>query len=195
MGGIGTASTALPLIQKAALRATFKQCNALTQPKSASGTSLQAPASEPTDTTTFWTESFPPKLDAGLIDQLRSKFATNGPSEIVTHDSIPSVRLLSRTTIIIAWVPWKFRLTMAKSEEVQSQRSPKIPKLETASLHASLVDAPPAIHISNNSMGVNGLRNLLAVHDFALAMCGAAHLVNVKAYSAKFLSSYSKSGI
>ena len=34
---------------------------------------------------------------------------------------------------------------------------------------------------------MNALRNLLAVHDMAVAMCGGAHLANLKAYSAKFL--------
>jgi hypothetical protein len=105
---------------------------------------------------------------------------------------MPSTRLLSLVHHQLgkkqwAWIPWKYRLTMAKSEEVTSQRQTKMPKLEVASLHHLLVDEPPAIDISNTGFGVNAVRNLLAVHDMAVAMCGGAHLANLKAYSAKFL--------
>lgn len=62
-----------------------------------------------------------------------------------------------------------------------------MPKLELASLHTLLVDEPPSIDISNGSMGINSVRNLLAVHDVAIAMCGGAHLANLKAYSHKFV--------
>ena len=64
----------------------------------------------------------------------------------------------------------------------------KMPKLELASLHTLLVDDPPSMDISNGNMGINGVRNLLAVHDVAVAMCGGAHLANLKAYySHKFV--------
>ena len=123
---------------------------------------------------------------------MRTKFVKNYPSEILTHDTMPSDRLLSLVyhnmqRKKVAWVPWKLRLTMAKSEDIMSQRAPKLPRLETATLHAILVDEPPSVEINNNGMGVNSVRNLLAVHDFALSMVGAAHLVNLKSYSAKFL--------
>ena len=65
---------------------------------------------------------------------------------------------------------------MAKSDEISSQRQAKMPKLEVASLHHLLVDEPPSIDISNSGFGVNAVRNLLAVHDMAVAMCGGAHL-------------------
>ena len=44
------------------------------------------------------------------------------------------------------------------------------------------------IKINNGNMGINSVvRNLLAVHDVAVAMCGGAHLANLKAYSHKFV--------
>ena len=86
------------------------------------------------------------------------------------------------------WVPWKFRLTVAKADELAHQRQAKMPKLELASLRTLLVDDPPSLEISNGSMGINSVRNLLAVHDVAVAMCGGAHLANLKAYSHKFVS-------
>ena len=57
-----------------------------------------------------------------------------------------------------------------------------------ASLHNLLVDEPPSSDINNANMGINSVRNLLAVHDMAVAMCGGAHLANLKAYPHKFLS-------
>ena len=51
-----------------------------------------------------------------------------------------------------------------------------------------LVDDPPSLEITNGSMGINSVRNLLAVHDVAVAMCGGAHLAKLKAYSHKFVS-------
>ena len=94
---------------------------------------------------------------------------------------MPSTRLLSLVYSQVqkgafAWVPWRYRLTVAKSEEVQSQRQAKMPRIETAGLHQLLVDEPPAIEVTNNGMGINGVRNILAVHDFAVAMAGGAHL-------------------
>ncbi|CAL1162910.1 unnamed protein product [Cladocopium goreaui] len=182
------------LLQKASLRAAFKMCQEMTQPALTNNQAAPASAvSDPMANPGTWAESFPPKLDAAVIDQMKTKFLASYPSELVNHDTMPSTRLLSLVHHQLgkkqwAWIPWKYRLTMAKSEEVASQRQSKIPKLEVASLHHLLVDEPPAIDISNTGFGVNAVRNLLAVHDMAVAMCGGAHLANLKAYSAKFLS-------
>ena len=106
---------------------------------------------------------------------------------------MPSTRLLSLVHHQLqrkqwSWIPWKYRLTMSKAEELSHQRPAKVPKVEMASLHNLLVDEPPSIDINNANMGINSVRNLLAVHDMAVAMCGGAHLANLKAYSHKFLS-------
>eukprot|EP00435_Cladocopium_sp_Y103_P033807 s3386_g8.t1 len=182
----------LPLLQKSALRAAYKRCRSWMEPAvpasptQAAGSLIDAPAQS------SWSESFAPKLDQAKITQLKEKFIACYPSELVNHDTMPSTRLLSLVFHQLQrkqwhWIPWKFRLTMAKADELSHQRQAKIPKLETASLHNLLVDEPPAIDISNSNMGVNSVRNLLAVHDMAVAMCGGAHLANLKAYSHKFL--------
>ena len=182
----------LSLLQKASLRAAFKMCQDLTLTTGAPSAPAAAPASEATTGSGTWAESFPPKLDSAVIDQMKSKFLSSYPSELVNHETMPSTRLLSLVYHQLqkkqwSWIPWKYRLTMAKAEEVTSQRQSKLPKLEMASLHHLLVDEPPSIDISNTGFGVNAVRNLLAVHDMAVAMCGGAHLANLKAYSAKFL--------
>ena len=106
-----------------------------------------------------WAESFPPKLDSSVIDQLKAKFLASYPSELVNHDTMPSTRLLSLVHHQLlkkqwAWIPWKYRLTMAKADEISSQRQTKMPKLEVASLHNLLVDEPPSIDIHPASRGV-----------------------------------------
>eukprot|EP00439_Symbiodinium_sp_Y106_P001836 s10217_g1.t1 len=50
-----------------------------------------------------------------------------------------------------------------------------------------LIDDPPALEVSDNNLGIRGVQRILAVHDFALAMVGSAHLVRLKSYSSKFL--------
>ena len=75
-----------------------------------------------------------------------------------------------------------------QSRRIQSGRAQKIPKLEGLSLHSLLLDEPPALEINSSNMGVNAIRNLLEIHDRAIAICQGAHLANLKAYSHKFLS-------
>ena len=180
----------LTLLQKAQFRAAFRKCLALQCPDLPEA--VTPGQSQESQASASWSESFAPKLDSVVIDGLKSKFLANYPSELLNQDTMPSTRLLSLVYHQIqkkrwSWIPWKYRLTVAKSEEVSSQRQSKLPKLEVASLHHLLVDDPPSIDVSNTGMGLNGVRNLLAVHDVAIAMCGGAHLANLKAYSAKFL--------
>ena len=136
-------------------------CQEMMQPASPSNPATTASASsDPLANPGTWAESFPPKLDATVIDQMKTKFLASYPSELVNHDTMPSTRLLSLVHHQLgkkqwAWIPWKYRLTMAKSEEVTSQRQTKMPKLEVASLHHLLVDEPPAIDISNTGFGVS----------------------------------------
>ena len=183
----------LTLLQKSALRAAFKRCRQALEPAASSGPNTTAPIPLEGMPPSSWSESFAPKLDQAKISQLKEKFTACYPSELVNHDTMPSTRLLSLVYHQLqkkqwTWVPWKYRLTMTKAEELSHQRPTKIPKVEMASLHNLLVDEPPSIDINNANMGINSVRNLLAVHDMAIAMCGGAHLANLKAYSHKFLS-------
>ena len=46
-----------------------------------------------------------------------------------------------------------------------------------------LIDDPPTLEVSDNNLGISGVQRILAVHDFALAMVGSAHLVRLKSYA------------
>ena len=84
------------LIQKACLRAAYKMCQELTNPVGATRLLLVLQHQfESMSSTSTWAESFPLKVDSAVIDQLKSKFLANYPSELVNHDTMPSTRLLS----------------------------------------------------------------------------------------------------
>ena len=131
-------------------------------PESA-GTALPsepAPSSE----VSSWTEAFAPKMEHAMVQKLKDAFLANYPSELLTPDLMPSLRLLSLVYSQIQkkqwrWIPWKYRMSMARSDEVQGQRLPKMPKLEGMQLHSLLMDEPPCLEINNNTMGVNATRN------------------------------------
>ena len=183
----------LTLLQKSALKAAFLQCQQQVGASPAPAPLRPAESSSALPPSGTWAETFAPKLDHDVIQKMKKQFVKNYPSELVNPDTMPSTRLLSLVYNQVSkkhwvWIPWKFRLSVSKSEEVSSQRPAKLPRLETSGLSALLLDDPPSLEISNAGMGINAIRNLLAVHDYAVAMCNGAHLANLKAYSHKFLA-------
>ena len=76
----------------------------------------------------------------------------------------------------IKWIPWKFRISVNKADEISAGRSSKVPKLEGLELHSLLMDDLPAMEISNASMGLNAVRSSMDIHNTALSLVGAAHL-------------------
>jgi hypothetical protein len=115
---------------------------------------------------------------------MKQKFMVNYPTELVHADLFPSTRLVSLihdqiTKKAWKWVPWKFRLSQTKSEEITGGRAQKMPKIDNMGLHNLLLDDPPSLEVNNNSMGVNSIRNMLEVHDRAIALCQGAHLANL----------------
>ena len=134
------------LLQKAALRAAWHMARRSQVPECA-GTALPsepAPSSE----VSSWTEAFAPKMEHAMVQKLKDAFLANYPSELLTPDLMPSLRLLSLVYSQIQkkqwrWIPWKYRMSMARSDEVQGQRLPKMPKLEGMQLHSLLMDEPP----------------------------------------------------
>ena len=184
-------SESMSLLHKAALRLAFKQAN---QPPSAPS-STSGPSSVPTVSpdSQSWVETFAPKLEYETIRKLKSAFLSNYPSELLTSDTMPSTRLLSLVHHQLTkrqwrWIPWKYRLSVAKAEEISQQRSAKIPKLDSMNLQSLLCDDPPSIEISNQGMGLHAMKAMFEVHNTAIALCNGAHLATLKGYSQKFMS-------
>ena len=140
-----------------------------------------------------WAETFAPKLSASVVSSMKSKFLSSYPSEILTPNTLPSLRLLSQVhhqlqKKEVKWIPWKYRLSQSRAEEVSSGRGAKLPRLEGLSLHNLIYDEPPSIEINNQSMGINAVRSMFDVFNVAVALAEGAHLAHLKAYSLKFLS-------
>ena len=175
-------SHTLSTFQKACLRTAFKSL----QPQQGTSSSvLPTPAVSATTTAGSWAEAFPPKL---VLQTMKQKFISNYPSELIHADLFPSTRLVSLahdqlTKKAWKWVPWKFRISLTKSEEISGNQA----KIDHLGLHALLFDDPPSLDVTNNSMGVNSIRNMLEVHDRAIALCQGARLANLKAYTHKFI--------
>ena len=176
--------------EKACIRMAWKRCQ---ESSSSPVPSFEAPSPTAPATAGGWTETFAPKLSFTTIVALKKQFLLNYPSEVLTPGTSPSTRLLSQAyhnkkTNEIKWIPWKYRLSMAKSEDITSGRSAKVPRIESLGLHNILVDEPPAVEVSNSSMGINAVRTMFDLHNAALALVESAHLAVLRAYSIKFLS-------
>eukprot|EP00435_Cladocopium_sp_Y103_P044479 s2619_g12.t1 len=181
----------VPLLQTAALRAAWHMARRSQVPDSSVPPIPSEPA--PSSDVSSWTEAFAPKMEHAMVQKLKDAFLANYPSELLTPDLMPSLRLLSLVYSQIQkkqwrWIPWKYRMSVARADEVQGRRLPKLPKLEGMQLHSLLMDEPPCLEINSNTMGVNAIRNMMEVHDRAVAICQGAHLANLKAYTQKFIS-------
>ena len=139
-------------LQQARLRVCWREANLLLN--------LPASSSQPTAQLTTpegsWHETFAPKLNPDLIKRMKDDFKRFYPSEILNHDTMPSVRLLSLIYDRLSkkswmWVPWKYRLSQAKNEAIKSQRVSKLPKIEGLALHELLIDEPPSVEVTNSS--------------------------------------------
>lgn len=189
----------ITLQQKAALRLGWKRCldaTSITRTPEL-GTIERSGDAQPASSTSSWSESFAPKLTSQTVKDLKSQFKKNYPSEILTQDNMPSLRLLSqiqhqKTKGDWAWIPWTFRLSAAKSDELQTQKSSRIPKDESLSLHSLLFDEPPSLEVSNNSMGLHAVRCMFETWSFGMAMVEVAHLASLKQYYLKFLQHMTK---
>ena len=78
-------------------------------------------------------------------------------------------------------------MTEERAADLLISRPSKQPRLEMLGISSLLIDEPPTLEVSDNNLGISGVQRILAVHDFALAMVGSAHLVRLKSYSSKFL--------
>ena len=188
----------LSRVDRAALKVAWQR--SITMSKSASDATLTSPATSSTlpgpaveSSEGSWSESFAPKLTASTILKMKQRFQKSYPSEILCNGSMPSQRLLALVAHNVSkskwkWVPWKFRMSMAKEEDIQTSRSAKVPKLEGINLHALLMDDPPSIDVTGGNLGLHAIRTMFEVFNNAVAMCEAAHLASLKSYTAKFMT-------
>ena len=124
----------LTLLQKASIRSAWR-----------SAQQQDLPQGSATDGSWSEAEVFPPKLNNETVNALKKQFLQNYPSEVLTADTQPSSRLLALAYQLtqkkdFKWLPWKFRMSMSRSEDMAMSRASKAPRLENLQLHQLLID-------------------------------------------------------
>ena len=182
----------LTLLQKASIRAAWRSAIQQEPNSGISNDGVPSAAASASATDGSWSEVFPPKLNNETVSALKKQFLQNYPSEVLTADTQPSSRLLALAYQLtqkkdFKWLPWKFRMSMSRSEDMAMSRASKAPRLENLQLHQLLIDEVPALEINNQSLGLNALRQMFEIHNYAWALVGACHLHRLRAYTLKFM--------
>ena len=178
------------LLERASLRLAWKRCQGPgDQPSPSISVEPAAPASS---AAASWSETFAPKLTQAVVSQLKTTFKNHYPAEVLLPENTPSLRLLStvvhqKSKLDYTWIPWKYRLSVAKSDEITASKSSKLAKSEGLHLHSMLIDEPPALEVNNGGMGMHALRQMFETFSIAMAMAEVAHLSSLKQYYLKFL--------
>ena len=182
----------IPLVQRANLKVAWQRL----QPETVSAVrELSDGAAAPSAGVPqegSWAESFAPKIQSSTVAKLKKQFLEDYPSEVLTMETMPSTRLLSlayhqHSKQEYRWIPWKFRMTQSRMEDMVIYQRPKTPKIEGLQLHQLIWDEPPSLDINNQGMGVNAIRNMLEVHNTAMSIVGACHLQRLRSYTLKFM--------
>jgi hypothetical protein len=182
----------IPLVQRANLKVAWQllQTEAVPSLRDSQGSAAAPPTGIQPDGS--WAESFAPKIQPSTVAKLKKQFLEDYPSEVLTMETMPSTRLLSlahhqHSKQEYRWIPWKFRMTQSRMEDMVIYQRPKIPKVEGLQLHQLLWDEPPSLDVNNQGMGVNAIRNMLEVHNTAMSLVGAWHLQRLRSYTLKFM--------
>ena len=179
--------------QRSALRLAWTRCQSSAVPASSSEGAAPPVTSEVPASLTSWSETFPPKLTAQVVAEMKRKFGLNYPAEVLLPENAPSLRLLSlihhqKTKADYKWVQWKYRLSQAKADELSAAKPSCMAKAEGLNLHALLVGSPPELSIENGSMGMHALRQTFETFSYAMAMVELVHLVTMKHYYLRFIN-------
>ena len=142
-----------------------------------------------------WVENLPPKLSQEAAQELIDDFKTNYPDtgELLDEDTMPSIRLLSlvqhslKPGEKIRWIPWQFRLSSKQYTEIMEAKSSKPMRTEAQLLASALYDDTPEMPVAHLRLAASWLSRIQTVYRNAWALCGAAHLNNLKAFDKRVL--------
>ena len=118
-----TLTTSQPAARlRMALRRAHHACLELADQPPSKNCGLTSKQTPPNPQQYTWMEHVPPKLTQERIDELTKRFAEHYPGEILTSDSMPSIRLLSLVheglKTRLTWVPWQYRLSAKQYQEI-----------------------------------------------------------------------------
>ena len=118
---------ALTFLQKAQLRVAWQTCRDGNASDETPVGDSQAPAltAATMATTGGWSETFAPKLSASAVSATKTKIPQLVSIRDLTQETLPSLRLLSPAHYQlqnkeVRWIPWKFRLSQSRADEVTS---------------------------------------------------------------------------
>ena len=169
-------------VEIARLRKALDQCHKKTQAPDAGTASpggAQASASALPSQPSQWMEHLPPRLTQEAVQDMIDKFKANYPGELLDQDSMPSIRLLSlvhhslKPGEKLRWIPWQFRL------------SAKPIRAEAQIIASAFFDETPEVPVEHMRLAAAWLERIQTVFRNAWALCGAAHLQNLKALDKK----------
>ena len=134
-----------------------------------------------------------PKLTAELAKDLRAKFLTHYPGELLSPDVTPSLHFLQhlRSSLDdkgLLWVPWRLRSSEADALHWQESRRPRTDKQLLSLLLPDEDSSGPSAVVSLSGPAEPTLRRMLSILAVALAMLGDAHLLAVRRFNERFLS-------
>ena len=147
----------------------------------------------PQSSPTSWMENLPPKLSSDAVQDLVNDFKLNYPGELLDDDTMPSIRLLSlvqhslKPGEKIRWIPWQFRLSAKQYQEIMEAKSSKPMRTEAHILASALYDDTPEMAVAHLRLAASWLSRIQTVFRNAWALCGAAHLNNLKAFDKRVL--------
>ena len=138
-------------------------------------------------TISSWSDAFPAKLSATFTKDIRLRFESSYPGELLDDSSMPSSRLLAlahryKTDCTYKFIPWKLRLSERAQEELAALRPRKVPKLEDL-----MNDEVPSRDIPDNGISQMLLYSLLDLTAIAFTMLEAARLASFRAYNRLFV--------
>ena len=152
------------------------------------GSTPTAPLASPT-----WQEMAPPRLTPEAVNQMVETFQTNFPGELLTSDTIPSIRLLSvvhhymKPGQTIKYIPWQIRMSQKQYQDMTEAKTHK-PIRSEAQLLGALLDDTPEISMENVRLSAEWLLRTQQVFRNAWVMVSAAHLQVFKKFDDKFFS-------
>ena len=181
-------------VEIARLRRALDNCHKLVQRGDAqvptpSTTQLPTPImpSQPSQ----WMEHLPPRLTQDIVQDMVDKFKANYPGELLDRDSMPSIRLLSlvhhslKPGEKIRWIPWQFRLSARQYQEHMEAKTAKPLRTEAQIIASAFFDETPEVPVEHMRLAAAWLDRIQTVFRNAWALCGAAHLRNLKALDKK----------
>ena len=135
-------------VQRSALRLAWTRSQSGQSSSSSPPTVSPNAAQDVSASPSSWSETFPPKLTTQVVSELKQRFKKNYPAEVLLPETTPSLRLLSlvhhqKVKKDFKWVPWKFRLSQAKADELSAARPNRIAKAEGLQLHGKFLKPQP----------------------------------------------------